>query len=89
MLLIWRRLSDIGVYSDTTESELKKIRLLNQMAILATLLQIAGLLILFVNFTPGLLAVSCFPLPFYLFIFYLQKKKHYYTARWLLIIGAI
>lgn len=89
MLLIWRRLSDIGVYSDTTESELKKIRLLNQMAILATLLQIASLLILFVNFTPGLLAVSCFPLPFYLFIFYLQKKKHYYTARWLLIIGAI
>lgn len=89
MFKIWRKLSDIGVYPDTTESELKKIRLLNQMAILATIMQIAGILTLFANFTPSLLVASCFPLPFYLLVFYLQDKKQYYTARWVQIVSSI
>ncbi len=85
---IWELVSNIGVDDQVSSTVLWKIRLLNQMALLALVLQVFSLLILLVNFHWVFLSISLSPIPLYLFIWWLQAKKKYILARWVMILSS-
>ena len=86
MIEFWKNISSTGIYEALTEKEKRTIRLLNQIVMLAMILQIGGVLALFLKFRLEFVFISIAPIPLYLALFYFQKNRKYKTARWLLLI---